>query len=140
MPDIRAIERRRLLPQAAALLAAEPRTIAAIPAPRSPAGPQDYYSEGDYWWPDPARPGGPYVRRDGRSNPDKFDGHRDALIAFGRTVPAPAALWDLTGEERFADAPLGPLQPSSVDPTQRTNPTLHHPQASPGANTGPPYG
>src|SRR3546814_9830320 len=38
MPDIRAIERRRLLPQAEALLAAEPRTIAAIPAPRSPAG------------------------------------------------------------------------------------------------------
>src|SRR3546814_15337207 len=106
MPDSRAIERRRLLPQAEALLAAEPRTIAAIPAPRSPAGPQDYYSEGDYWWPDPANPGGPYVRRDGRSNPDKFDGHRDALIAFGRTVPAPAALWNLTGEARFAEAAL----------------------------------
>ena len=45
-PDIRAIERRRLLPQAGALLAAAPRSIAAIPAPRSPAGPQDYYSEG----------------------------------------------------------------------------------------------
>src|SRR5690606_15212758 len=83
---------------------AEPRTIAAISAPRSPAGPQDYYSEGDYWWPDPANPGGAYIRRDGRSNPDKFDGHRDALIAFGRTVPALAALWDLTGEARFADA------------------------------------
>ena len=45
--DVRAIERRRLLPQAEALLAAEPRTVAAVPAPRSPAGRQDYYSEGD---------------------------------------------------------------------------------------------
>ena len=90
--DIRAIERRRLMPQADALLAAEPRTIAAIAASRSPAGPQDYYSEGDYWWPDPANPGGAYIRRDGRSNPDKFDGHRDALIAVGRTVPALATL------------------------------------------------
>ncbi len=135
-PDIRAIEQRRLLPQAAALLAAAPRTIAAIPAPRSPAGPQDYYSEGDYWWPDPANPGGAYIRRDGRSNPDKFDGHRDALIAFGRTVPALAALWDLTGETRFADAAMRHLRAWLVDPATRMNPNLNHAQAIIGVNSG----
>lgn len=134
--DIRAIERRRLRPQAQALLAARPRTIAAIPAPRSPAGPQDYYSEGDYWWPDPANPGGAYVRRDGRSNPDKFDGHRDALIAFGRTVPALAALWDLTGEARFADAAMRHLHAWFVDPNTRINPNLNHAQAIIGVNKG----
>lgn len=134
--DIRAIERRRLLPQAEALLAAKPRTIAAIPAPRSPAGPQDYYSEGDYWWPDPANPGGSYIRRDGRSNPDKFDGHRDALIAFGRTVPALAALWDLTGEARFADAAMRHLHAWFVDPETRMNPNLNHAQAIIGVNSG----
>jgi hypothetical protein len=134
--DIRAIERRRLLPQADALLAAQPRTIAAIRAPRSPAGPQDYYSEGDYWWPDPANPGGPYVRRDGRSNPDKFDGHRDALIAFGRTVPALAALWDLTRDRRFADAAMRHLTAWFVDPKTRMNPNLDHAQAIIGVNSG----
>ena len=134
--DIRAIERRRLLPQAETLLAAESRTIAAIAAPRSPAGPQDYYSEGDYWWPDPANPGGPYIRRDGRSNPDKFDGHRDALIAFGRTVPALAALWDLTGEPRFAEAAMRHLAAWFVDPETRMNPHLDHAQAIIGVNTG----
>lgn len=134
--DIRAIERRRLTPQADALLAAVPRTIAAIAAPRSPAGRQDYYSEGDYWWPDPANPGGPYIRRDGRSNPDKFDGHRDALIAFGRTVPALAALWDLTGEARFADAAMRHLAAWFVDPKTRMNPDLNHAQAIIGVNTG----
>ena len=134
--DIRAIERRRLLPQAEALLAAEPRTIAAIPAPRSPAGPQDYYSEGDYWWPDPANPGGAYIRRDGRSNPDKFDGHRDALIVFGRTVPALAALWDLTRESRFADAATRHLHAWFVDPKTRMNPNLDHAQAIIGVNCG----
>jgi len=134
--DIRAIERRRLLPQAAALLGAGPRTIAAIPAPRSPAGPHDYYSEGDYWWPDPANPGGPYVRRDGRSNPDKFDGHRDALIAFGRTVPALAALWDLTGETRFAGAAMRHLTAWFVDPKTRMNKNLNHAQAIIGVNSG----
>ena len=134
--DIRAIERRRLLPQADALLAAQPRTIAAIPAPRSPAGPQDYYSEGDYWWPDPANPGGPYIRLDGRSNPDKFDGHRDALIAFGRAVPALAALWELTGKARFADAAIRHLHAWFVDPKTRMNPNLNHAQAIIGVNSG----
>lgn len=134
--DIRAIERRRLTPLADALLAAESRTIAAIAAPRSPAGPQDYYSEGDYWWPDPANPGGAYIRRDGRSNPDKFDGHRDALIAFGRTVPALAALWDLTGEARFAERAMRHLAAWFVDPATRMNPSLDHAQAIIGVNAG----
>lgn len=134
--DLRAIERRRLRAQADAWLGTPPRTIAAIPAPRSPGGPQDYYSEGDYWWPDPANPAGAYVRRDGRSNPDKFDGHRDALIAFGRTVPALAALWDLTGEARFAEAAMRHLAAWFVNPTTRMNPNLNHAQAVIGVNSG----
>lgn len=134
--DIRAIERKRLLPQGPALLAIEPRTIATIPAPRSPAGPHDYYSEGDYWWPDPDNPGGAYVRRDGRSNPDKFDGHRDALIAFGRTVPALAAVWELTGDPRYAEAAMRHLRAWFVDPATRMNPNLNHAQAIIGVNSG----
>lgn len=134
--DIRAIERRRLLPQAQALFCAPPRTITAIPAPRSPAGPQDYYSEGDYWWPDPANPGGAYIRRDGRSNPDKFDGHRDALIAFGRTVPALAALWGLTRDPRVAAAAMRHLTAWFVEPATRMNPNLNHAQAIIGVNSG----
>lgn len=134
--DLRAIERRRVIPQARAMLAETPRTIAAIPAPRSPAGRQDYYSEGDYWWPDPAKPGGPYIRRDGRSNPDKFDGHRDALIRFGRIVPMLAAAWDLTGEARYAAGAIRHLRAWFVDPATRMNPNLQHAQAIIGVNTG----
>lgn len=134
--DIHDFERRRLLPQATDLLARPPRTIAAIPAPRSPAGPQDYYSEGDYWWPDPDNPGSPYVRRDGRSNPDKFDGHRNALIAFGRDAPALAALWQLTGDPRFAKAAVRHLHAWFVDPETRMNPHLSHAQAIIGVNSG----
>lgn len=135
-PDLRAIERRRVIPQARAMLAEPPRTIAAIPAPRSPAGRQAYYSEGDYWWPDAANPGGAYIRRDGRSNPDKFDGHRDALIRFGRIVPMLAAAWDLTGETRYAAAAIAHLKAWFVDPATRMNPDLQHAQAIIGVNTG----
>lgn len=134
--ELRAIERRRVVPQARAMLAEAPQTIAAIPAPRSPAGRHDYYSEGDYWWPDPANPGGPYIRRDGRSNPGKFDGHRDALIRFGRIVPMLAAAWDLTGDPRFADGAMRHLRAWFVDPATRMNPDLQHAQAIIGVNTG----
>jgi hypothetical protein len=134
--DLRAIERRRVIPQAQAMLAEPTRTIAAVPAPRSPAGPHDYYSEGDYWWPDPASAGGPYIRRDGRSNPDKFDGHRDALIRFGRVVPMLAAAWDLTGEARYAAAAIRHLRAWFVEPATAMNPNLQHAQAIIGVNTG----
>lgn len=135
-PDIAAIERARVVPRALALLDAAPRTIAAIAAPRSPAGQQDYYSEGDYWWPDPMSPGGPYVRRDGQSNPDKFDGHRDALIAFGRAVPMLAAAWRLTGDARFAATAMRHLEAWFVDPATRMTPNLNHAQAIIGVNDG----
>lgn len=76
------------------------------------------------------------MRRDGRSNPDKFDGHRDALIAFGRTVPALASLWNLTGEPRFADAAMRHLDAWFINPQTRINPHLNHAQAIIGVNTG----
>ena len=76
------------------------------------------------------------MRRDGRSNPDKFDGHRDALIAFGRTVPALAVLWDLTGEARYAEAAAAHLRAWFVDPATRMNPNLNHAQAIIGVNSG----
>ena len=96
-------ERTRILRAAEAALTQAPLTIADLPAPRSPGGRNDYYSEADYWWPDPARPNGAYIRRDGYSNPDKFVAHRDAMIRLSLLVPALAAGWKLTADRRFAD-------------------------------------
>ena len=43
------------------------------------AGPHDYYSEGPYWWPNPANPKGPYIRKDGERNPARFMGNRNEI-------------------------------------------------------------
>ena len=32
-------------------------------SPRSAGGPHDFFSEGDYWWPDPEHPDGPYIQQ-----------------------------------------------------------------------------
>lgn len=134
--DLRTIERERVLRAANALRDETPLTVTAFPAPRSPGGPHDYYSEGDYWWPDPANPGGPYIRRDGFSNPEKFTAHRDALIRFSRIVPALVAAFVLTGDMRYAEAADRHLRAWFVDPATRMAPHLNHAQAVIGINTG----
>lgn len=134
--DIAAIERDRVLTAARRYLTEPPVTITAFPAPRSPAGPHDYYSEADYWWPDPAHPDGPYIRRDGFSNPDKFTAHRTALIRVSQIVPALAAAFRLTGEESFAEQAERHLHAWFVAPETRIAPHLTHAQAVIGVNSG----
>src|SRR4030095_2025364 len=100
--DVAAWEKARVLAAAARYLKEEPRTVTVAHSPRSAGGPHDFFSEGDYWWPDPGNPVGPYVQRDGMTNPDNFVEHRRALIRLSVQVPALAAAWRLTGDTRYA--------------------------------------
>lgn len=134
--DLAAIDRARILRAAGRYLAEPPVTITAFSAPRSPGGRQDYYSEADYWWPDPAHPKGPYIRRDGYSNPGKFTAHRDAVIRLGVQLPALAAAYVVTGDVRYADHAEKHLHAWFVAADTRMNPNLEHAQAIIGVNTG----
>lgn len=134
--DLAAIDRGRILEAANRYLAQPPVTIIASKSARSPAGPHDYYSEADYWWPDPAKPDGPYVRKDGYSNPDKFTAHRDAVIGLGVQLPVLAAAWKVTGQARYAEHAERHLHAWFVSPQTRMNPHLEHAQAIIGVNTG----
>ena len=73
-------ERTRVLAAAQKYLAEPPITIIASSSPRSADGVHDFFSEGDYWWPDPQNPDAPYIQRDGMSNPDNFNDHRKYLM------------------------------------------------------------
>src|SRR5262245_17712381 len=86
--DLAAFDRERIVKAAAQCLHENPITITAASSPRSAGGLHDYFSEGDYWWPDPKNPSGPYVQRDGMSNPDNFNEHRRALMRLSVQVPA----------------------------------------------------
>lgn len=134
--DIAVIDRARILRAADRWLDDAPVTITAFRAARSPGSAHDYYSEGDYWWPDPANPEGPYVRRDGFSNPARFDDHRQALIRLGLRVPAFVAAWIVTRDRRYAEAAAQHLNAWFVTPATRMNPRLDHAQAIIGVNTG----
>jgi len=133
---LRPLERPRVLAAANAYLERQPQTITAFPAARSAGGPHDFFSEGDYWWPNPADPGGPYIRRDGESNPQNFVEHRRALIRLSVEVPALAAAWSLTGRAQYAEHARRHLRAWFIAPESRMNPSLQYAQAIHGITTG----
>ena len=66
-----------VIEKAQAALKAPVLHITDIASQRSAGGPHDYYSNGDYWWPNPdTKDGLPYIQRDGQTNPDNFKGHQ----------------------------------------------------------------
>jgi hypothetical protein len=134
--NVRQIDRARSLRNGRAYLATPPQTVTSFQSPTSPGGPHDYYSQGDYWWPDPTNPNGPYIRRDGLSNPSRFEEHRQALIRFSVQMPALVAAYDVSGNRRFSDAAQRHLDAWFVTPATRMAPHLDHAQAITNLNNG----
>jgi hypothetical protein len=99
-------------------------------------GPHDFFSEGDYWWPDPKNPDGPYIQRDGMSNPDNFNVHRKYLIRMSIQVPALTAAWLITKDDRYAFHASEHLRAWFIDDRTRMNPNLQYAQAIHGRATG----
>jgi len=114
----------------------QPITVTASSSDRSAGGKHDFFSEGDYWWPDPNSPGGPYIQRDGMSNPDNFVDHRRYLMRLSVQVPALVAAWTISKEQRFADHAARHLNAWFVNKDTRMNPSLQYSQAIHGRVTG----
>src|SRR5258705_6025139 len=127
--DLSTFDRARVLKAANQYLSAKPITITASSSPRSAGGRHDFFSEADYWWPDPKDPNGPYIQRDGMSNPDNFVEHRRALMRLSVQAPALVAAWKLTGDKRYAKHAAAHLRAWFIDKTTRMNPNLQYAHA-----------
>src|SRR3954468_19088042 len=134
--DVAAFDGARVLKAARQYLSERPVTVTAARSPRSAGGPHDFYSEGDYWWPDPQNPGGPYVQRDGMTNPDNFVGHRRALMRLSVQAATLAAAWKLTKEGRYARHAAGHLRAWFIEPSTLMSPHLEYAQAIQGRTKG----
>lgn len=134
--DVAAFDRARVITAADSYLHDKPVTVTASHSPRSAGGLHDFFSEGDYWWPDPKNPDGPYIQRDGMTNPDNFAEHRQALMRLSIQVPALAAAWKITHDKRYADRAALHLRAWFVDDATRMNPNLEYAQAIHGRFTG----
>jgi hypothetical protein len=129
-------DRSRVIEAADKFLKEKPATITASRSPRSAGGLHDFFSEGDYWWPDPKNPNGPYIQRDGMANPDNFVEHRRALMRFSVQMPALAAAYRLTVKRAYADKAAEHLRAWFIDEETRMNPNLQYAQAIKGITTG----
>jgi len=135
--DVGEIDRQRILKAADAALNTEPISITRFRAKLSEGGPHDFYSNGDYWWPDPTKPNGlPYIQRDGESNPDNFSAHRMAVRDMRDAVAALGAAYKITGDDRYVAKAVQLLRVFFLDESTRMNPNLQFAQAIPGRSAG----
>jgi hypothetical protein len=97
----------------------------------------DYVSLAPYFWPNPdTRDGLPYVRRDGRANPEKDRYDKPQLARLGEAVRTLGLAYFLTGDERYAAHAAKLVRAWFLDAATRMNPNFTHAQFIPGQNTG----
>jgi hypothetical protein len=113
-----------------------PETVTASRAVRSAGGVHDFFSEGDYWWPDPRHVDSPYIQRDGMTNPDNFVDHRRAMIRFSRVMGALASAYLINPDERYAEQAFRHARAWFMDVETLMSPHLKFAQAIKGRFTG----
>ncbi len=133
---VKCVLKQGILERAAMNIKEEPVTVTAFIAERSAGDIHDFYSEGDYWWPDTLNPDGPYVRRDGETNPDNFVAHRHAMIRFSSIVGNLTSAYLLTQDKEYVDAILAHVRAWFVNESTKMNPNLQYAQAIKGITTG----
>ncbi|HEY9195443.1 MAG TPA: alginate lyase family protein [Mucilaginibacter sp.] len=132
--------KKQTLAEAAWAMQQKPITITASHSDRSAGGKHDFFSEADYFWPNPVSPDSPYVNRDGMSNPANFVEHRKAMIRFSRIIGALASAYKITGDKKYVRQAVVHLKAWFTDPETLMNPNLLFAQAVKGRFTGRNYG
>ncbi len=136
LQQVKAIEKVRTIERADKFLIEKPRTVTASSCPHSAGGKHDFYSEGPYWWPDPANPNGPFIRHDGLRFPGRFQNHDEDLRNFSWIVGTHTSAWLLTGKEKYVRAAMEHLRAWFIDTTTLMNPNMLYAQAIRGVNSG----
>jgi hypothetical protein len=129
-----------LIAAADKLLAVRPPSVTEKRRPAPSGDPHDYTSLAPYYWPDSStRNGLPYVRRDGRRNPEADDSRftdRDRAGLVGSAMETLGLAWHFTGHKPYAAHAAAFARTWFVDEPTRMNPHLRYAQAVRGANDG----
>jgi hypothetical protein len=98
----------------------------------------DYMSVGPYWWPDSTKADGlPYIRRDGRVNPERHTiKDSDDLKLLAREVKIMAMAYYFTGNEKYVQRVRLLLYTWFLDKDTKMNPNLNFGQSIPGITAG----
>jgi hypothetical protein len=127
--NVREIDKLWVIQAADQYLKEDPLTITAFSSPLSAGDKHDFFSQGDYWWPDSTHPDGPYIQKDGMSNPDNFISHRKVLIRLSIQVPALTAAYRINGDRKYALKAIEHLRAWFINEETKMNPSLLYAQA-----------
>jgi len=126
-----------LLALAEAALNVTPPHVTLHKARYSEGGPHDFYSNGDFWWPNPNTADGlPFVQRDGETNPGNFTAHRISMRTMRTCTANLAAAYHITQDEKYAQKAVEFLKIFFLNPETKMNPHLLYAQAIPGVCAG----
>jgi len=125
-----------ILRQADWAMMQQPETVTSFSSPRSAGGPHDFFSEGDYWWPNPVNADSPYIQKDGLTNPDNFTAHRKAMIRFSKIAGALTSAYRLTGDKKYVAQLIKHCRAWFTDTATLMHPSLLYAQAIKGRFTG----
>ena len=134
--NIKKVLKKDILLQANEFLKFEPVTITASFSNRSAGNKHDFFSEGEYWWPNPEDPTGPYIQKDGLTNPDNFTAHRKAMIRFSQVIGSLTSAYIITKEKKYTAHAMTHLKAWFIDTATMMNPSLLYAQAIKGKVTG----
>ncbi len=136
--DVGEFDRARILSAADFALRRGPVGLGPLPAAAKdlPAG--TYYSQDPEWW--PAEESKTFHQRPGRSNPQAFCAHRDALVAMNADVAACVAAWRLTRKTAYANGAVQILHTWFLDGASVMQPHLDHAGCKPDSLDGTPRG
>ncbi len=107
--------------------------------PRMPEGAtkHDYVSTSYYLWPNPNTPNGlPYIKIDGKKNPETKEYDAPALDKMSANVTELLWAYCLTGNERYAQQASMQLRVWFIDKNTRMNPNLTYAHFTPGGGLG----
>lgn len=133
---IKRVLKKRIIENANWALTQSPLTVTATNCERSAGGVHDFYSEGDYWWPNPEDLNGPYIQKDGLTNPENFTAHRKAMIRFSQIIGSLTSAYIITRDEKYVLHAKTHLKAWFIDEETFMNPSLLYAQAIKGKVTG----
>ena len=134
--SVSSLLKKDILSEAQKNLSEKPVTVTSYQSERSAGGRHDFFSEGDYWWPDSSNPNGPYIQKDGLTNPDNFVAHRKAMIRFSKIVANQTSAYLITRKTIYAQQAINHIKAWFVDTNTMMNPSLLYAQAIKGKVTG----
>lgn len=131
---------KKLVADADKALKVTPPTVTAKQKTPPSGDKHDYMSLAPYFWPNPAKADGlPYIRRDGKVNPEAHDpANNDTLRIrdLGNTVETLALAYHFTGQPAYAEHAARCLRVWCLDEATRMTPRFAYAQAVLGVNDG----